>query len=205
MGHKLIPRHARQPSVDLVIRFGCGDVTVIPCKAVLLQKCDGLVQCSHSHRVTDLLKEPPHHIGIALLIALNAGLNHALTANHRKIQPMPGIICQRFQKDALRAAIAFPPAGLLIFQTDDPSGLYYYNGTSWFTAGGSPSPVGGKVSTLSPGFSRPTGVAGDGNGNVYVADQNNHRIYKIVTATSVVSTLAGSGTAGFADGAGATA
>jgi sugar lactone lactonase YvrE/Leucine-rich repeat (LRR) protein len=53
-------------------------------------------------------------------------------------------------------------------------------------------------------FAAPCGVASDGV-NVYVADDVNHRIRKIVIATGVVSTLAGTGVGGFADGAGAVA
>ncbi len=53
-------------------------------------------------------------------------------------------------------------------------------------------------------FSAPSGVAVDGSGNVYVADSGNHVIRK-VTPAGRVTTLAGDGSAGSADGPGTAA
>lgn len=77
------------------------------------------------------------------------------------------------------------------------------------TAEGTVHPV-GKPAGFADGtgaaaqFNGPTGVACDGNSNVDVDDNGNNRIRRIVVATGVVSTLAGS-TQGSADGPGAAA
>ena len=53
-------------------------------------------------------------------------------------------------------------------------------------------------------FTTPFGITTDGT-NLYVADTGNEKIRKIVISTGVVSTLAGSGVAGSADGTGTAA
>ncbi len=53
-------------------------------------------------------------------------------------------------------------------------------------------------------FNMPYGIATDGI-NLYVADRNNHSIRQVVIATGVVTTLAGTGSAGSVDGNGTAA
>ena len=67
---------------------------------------------------------------------------------------------------------------------------------------GTPGATNGTGASAS--FSLPSGVAVDGSGNVYVADNENCKIRKI-TATGVVTNLAGNGYNGITDGAGTTA
>jgi mucin-19 len=53
-------------------------------------------------------------------------------------------------------------------------------------------------------FSSPRGISADSSGTIYVADNNNNRI-RAITSSGVVTTLAGSGTSGFANGVGSNA
>ncbi|HUB06373.1 MAG TPA: hypothetical protein VMB50_05210 [Myxococcales bacterium] len=103
------------------------------------------------------------------------------------------------------ASIAVGGAGQIIVGDQDESCLCALdgagdmtvlagNGTYGFVDG--PGGVNGTAE-----FSRPEGVAADSAGNVYVADTYNNCIRK-VDPSGNVTTLAGDGTAGFADGPG---
>ncbi len=71
-----------------------------------------------------------------------------------------------------------------------------------FAGNGIPGYTGDGGAAISAEIHNPYGVAVDGSGNVYIADQNNNRIRK-VNASGIISTIAGNGTAGYSgDGGG---
>ncbi len=73
------------------------------------------------------------------------------------------------------------------------------------TGNGSPGYSADGTTAAAAAISKPTGIAVDGSGNVYIAEQNNHIIRKIST-TGYISTVAGNRSASFSgDGGAATA
>ncbi|OAM91223.1 cellulase family glycosylhydrolase [Termitidicoccus mucosus] len=89
-----------------------------------------------------------------------------------------------------------------------PSGLAVCSGTLYIADTGNnslrASGVGGSLKTIAIALNRPAGLAADSAGNVYMADRDNHQIRKFAPG-GAVSLVAGSGTAGHADAAGALA
>ena len=67
------------------------------------------------------------------------------------------------------------------------------NGTGGYTA----SQDTGTTAATAASLQYPYGVAVDGAGNLYIADQGNNRIRKVTAATGFISTVAGNGTAGY--------
>jgi sugar lactone lactonase YvrE len=132
--------------------------------------------------------------------------------------PVPGVSAlagSGFAGDAEGAGAAAAFSGPLGVATDAAGNIYVADTANNKIRKVSPEGVvgtfagsGAEGSADGPGllatFTAPRGLAVDASGNVYVADTGANKLRKI-TPEGVVSTLAGSGAAGSADGAGAAA
>jgi sugar lactone lactonase YvrE len=112
-------------------------------------------------------------------------------------------IASRFFVAAITLGIVTAPGALAYHRAVDAQGQTLPAPTTVIIAGSDtagfedgPGGVGGTAS-----FNRPNGLAYDHLGNLYVADTSNHAIRKI-DGSGNVTTMAGTGTAGFTDGSG---
>ncbi len=77
-------------------------------------------------------------------------------------------------------AVVFLPG---VISTVAGTGTYGYNGDS--------------IAAIAANFADPNGIALDGAGNLYVADNYNQRIRKVTAATGTITTVAGTGSYGY--------
>ena len=106
-------------------------------------------------------------------------------------------------------ALAFDPAGNLyiadvanirirMVNTAGIISTYAGTGVAGYNADG--------IAATAAQLNNPCGVVVDGAGNLYIGDGNNNRIRKVTKSTGIISTIAGTGAAGFGgDGGPATA
>ena len=99
---------------------------------------------------------------------------------HMKRRTVWGVLLTVLSLGLLTTAVALAAAG----DISTVAGT----GASGFSGDGGPA--------TSAELSSPFGVAVDSSGNLFIADQVNHRIRKVDASTGLISTVAGTGTAG---------
>jgi outer membrane protein assembly factor BamB len=108
---------------------------------------------------------------------------------------------------AYPAGVAVAPNGTVYVTDDDNNRIRAVNpatgAVTTLAGSGTAGFADGPSNTAQ--FDNPFGVTVAPNGTIYVGDSSNHRIRAINPTTGAVTTFAGSGTAGFADGPGNTA
>jgi trimeric autotransporter adhesin len=106
---------------------------------------------------------------ISLVLGMSVSAQVAINTNNSNPDPSAmldvksttsGLLVPRMTQ-AQRTAIVSPAAGLLVYQTDNPSGFYYYNGGGWF-----------RLSLQGEGWST-TGNAGTNPANNFIGTSDN--------------------------------
>ncbi|MFN0110394.1 MAG: Ig-like domain-containing protein, partial [Blastocatellia bacterium] len=107
-------------------------------------------------------------------------------------------------------ALAVDPAGTKLYIADSGNNrirvvdLTTNIITSYAGTGGAGFNGDGVIATDSS-LNYPSGLAVDANGNLFIADRNNHRVRKVIASSRLISTVAGDGNQGFGgDNGGAT-
>ncbi len=135
--------------------------------------------------------------GTYYIVSEGSGYNTGFIMTNIEIDPLS--IVYPSGTHVLQAGVAMSPivptitGGLPVFNTQSTS---TYAGTGFYGSSNGQSHL--------SNFYYPCYTTFDASGNMYVADFYNHKVRKI-SPSGVVSTLAGSGTAGYQDGAGSTA
>lgn len=106
-----------------------------------------------------------------------------------------------FNGQATASGVAVTAGG---FYTVDPAAMQFINQGVVTTLAGNASTVFTDGQGVAATFKNPWGLKVDGSGNIYVADLNNARIRKI-SASGLVSTIAGNGATGYSEGTGTAA
>ena len=84
------------------------------------------------------------------------------------------------------------PSNHRLRKVDGASGLI-----STVAGTGTPGYNGEGIAATTADLASPTGVFVDGSGNIFIADNLNHRLRKVDSASGLISTVAGTGTPGF--------
>jgi sugar lactone lactonase YvrE len=97
--------------------------------------------------------------------------------------------------------LAINPAGNLLICDPDNNRIRQVNPAGTMsTFAGQSALFGENFNAIDAQLSGPANIATDAAGNIYIADANNNRIRKITASTGIITTVAGSGTAGTSDG-----
>ncbi|GIX45905.1 MAG: hypothetical protein KatS3mg131_0116 [Candidatus Tectimicrobiota bacterium] len=152
--------------------------------------------------------------GLQATYVAQAGIQHALLQLGRRVTWRDGIAETTFGSGTYQVTVSQPAPGddLTLQATAVVAGasrtvratlrqvLLVLAGTGVQGDSGDGGPA------VAARLNKPSGVYVDGAGNLYIADRDNHRVRRVEASTGIISTVAGTGQAGYSgDGGAATA
>jgi len=148
--------------------------------------------------------------GVAVDAAGNLWIADAHNHCIRRVDAASGVISTAV-KARLPVAVSVSPAGAVVFAdagADQVVRLDVTSGLTTVIAGiGTQGFAGDGGAAVAAQLDSPSALAFDSVGNLYVADAHNHRLRRVDSVTGVISTVVGTGVAGFSGdgGSGASA